>query len=181
MHWQLKSSCEPYYRADAAIKTQLAILCCILLPWKWRPFWCTASIDFHCAPKWLLWRLPSCCYAVTSYANALFPDHAMDCWVWFWNLLIAPLHIQCIAGHLTYLCSLQSQRGWMEAALQKYSLSSYKMPNSLWSDGSKLHPTTMSSVDIPLLVFCLGHINEISWSTFPLSDARWCCKNKPNE
>ena len=25
---------------------------CILLPWKRQPFWCTASIDFHCAPKW---------------------------------------------------------------------------------------------------------------------------------
>ena len=44
---------------------------CILLPWKWQPFWCTASIDFHCAPKWPPWWLPSCCYAVTSYANAL--------------------------------------------------------------------------------------------------------------
>ena len=47
------------------------VVACILLPWKWRPFWCTASIDFHCAPKWPPWRLPSCCYAVTSYANTL--------------------------------------------------------------------------------------------------------------
>ena len=27
--------------------------------------------SFHCAPKWPPWRLPSCCCAVTSYANAL--------------------------------------------------------------------------------------------------------------
>ena len=38
------------------------------LPWNWQPFWCTAS---HCAPKWPLWRLPSYCYAMTSYANTL--------------------------------------------------------------------------------------------------------------
>ena len=43
---------------------------------------CTASIDFHSAPKWPLWWLPSCCYAVTSYANALLNSlhcrHGMD-------------------------------------------------------------------------------------------------------
>ena len=48
---------------------------CILLSWKRQPFWRTASIDFHCAPKWPLWRLPSCCNAVTSYANALLCKH----------------------------------------------------------------------------------------------------------
>ena len=24
---------------------------CILLPWKWRPFWCTPSIDFSMCTK----------------------------------------------------------------------------------------------------------------------------------
>ena len=27
---------------------------------------------FHCAPKWPLWLLSSCCYVVTSHANALY-------------------------------------------------------------------------------------------------------------
>ena len=27
----------------------------------------------HSALKWLLWPLPSLCYAMTSYANALWP------------------------------------------------------------------------------------------------------------
>ena len=55
-HWSWADCTQGFdgYRAFA----------CILLPWKWQPFWCTASIDFHCAPKWLPWWLPRCCYVV---------------------------------------------------------------------------------------------------------------------
>ena len=54
---------------------------CILLPWKLSPFWYTASINFHCSPKWPPWQLPSCCYAVTSYANALLGMALCQIWV----------------------------------------------------------------------------------------------------
>ena len=31
--------------------------------------------SLHCTPKWPPWRLPSCCYAVTSYVNILLTHH----------------------------------------------------------------------------------------------------------
>ena len=49
---------------------------CILLPWKRRPFWCTASIHFHCAPKWptvAVAKLLLCCDIII--ANALLILH----------------------------------------------------------------------------------------------------------
>ena len=58
------SQCIYLARADCYVMllptaTGIAIEC-LLLPWKQRPLWCTASIDFHCVPKWLPWQLLSC-------------------------------------------------------------------------------------------------------------------------
>ena len=54
-HHAYQACSANYYRAFACILLLAALL--------------VHSLNsFHCAPKWLPWRLPSYCYAVTSYA-----------------------------------------------------------------------------------------------------------------
>ena len=89
----------------------------------------TASIDFHCAPKWPPWQLPCCCYAVTSYA--ISDEGCMDGWSGLSvSLLLRVLQSPEVCNHELHSTLIESVSGIVNKVLNTQSGRHLQEPRS---------------------------------------------------